>query len=309
MAELFQNLDGVGIPGTADVMRWVLWDRVTGKRRRSPAKAHVDRVEPDLARLAKDDGVPRALWIGHSTCLISIGGRTFLTDPVMGHLGPIRRNVAPALDFDSLPHIDAVLMSHNHRDHLDAPTIKRLERFETVVAAEALGTWLTRSGCDAHDLRWWDSIDVGGVTVTAVPAQHWSRRGVKDTNRTHWCGFVLEAEGRVAYYAGDTGYFRGFKMIGERWNTGIDLALLPIGAYDPEWFMSGQHQNPEDAGQSARDVGARSTLAVHWGTFKLTDEPLDEPPIRARAYWEAHEDAGQLGAVPIGGIVEGILAR
>ncbi len=306
MAELFENLDGVGIPGLPEVFKWAVWGRVTGDRRRSPNRAPVDTVAPDLHRLKTDDDAPRALWIGHSTCLIRIAGRTFLTDPVLGHLGPIRRNVAPALDFDGLPDIDCVLISHNHRDHLDAPTIKRLENYDNVVAAEALGTWLTGQGCPAKDLRWWDTIEVHGVKITAVPAQHWSRRGVADTNRTHWCGFVLEADGQTAYYAGDTGYFRGFKLIGERWSDGFDLALLPIGAYDPEWFMSGQHQNPEEAGRAAQDIRARSTLAVHWGTFKLTDEPLDEPPVRAKDYWDAHHEAGKLKVVPIGGIAEGI---
>lgn len=303
----YSNLDDVTVPGPSKVFKWAVVDKLTGQRRSAPSKAEVERVTPDLKLIERDDGVPRMLWVGHSSAIISIGGRRFLTDPVVGHLGPIRRNVAPALDYDGFPHIDALLISHNHRDHLDSPTIKRLDDYERVIAPEGLGTWLTEHGCKAEDLPWWESTEVKGVKITAVPAQHWSRRGLLDTNQSHWCGFVLEADGRRVYYAGDTGYFRGYQQIADRFPQGFDLSLSPIGAYDPQWFMSSQHQNPEEAGKAAIDIGARKTVGVHWGTFKLTDEPLDEPPMRARQFWGDHPEAGELDILPIGGISEGIL--
>jgi L-ascorbate metabolism protein UlaG (beta-lactamase superfamily) len=135
------------------------------------------------------------------------------------------------------------------------------------------------------ELGWWDADLVGkGVRVTYVPSQHWSRRGLFDTNETLWGGFVIEGTSARIYHAGDTAYFEGFRQIGARFPE-IDAALLPIGAYDPPWFMEKQHMNPEQAVQAFVDLGARNLVAMHWGTFKLTDEPLDEPPRRLREEW------------------------
>ena len=135
------------------------------------------------------------------------------------------------------------------------------------------------------ELDWWGSTRVGPVTVHFVPAQHWSRRGLKDANETLWGGFVVEGTSARVYHSGDTAYFEGFQEIGRRFPA-LDAALLPIGAYDPEWFMSRQHMNPEEAVRAFVDLGARRFLAMHWGTFKLTDEPLDEPPQRLDAEWK-----------------------
>ena len=150
------------------------------------------------------------------------------------------------------------------------------------------------------ELDWWQSAEVAGVKFTLVPAQHWSRRGLNDVDATLWGGFVYEGAGLRAYHSGDTAYFSGFRAIGERMGP-IDAAMLPIGAYDPRWFMKPQHMNPEDALQAFLDLGARRFFAMHWGTFKLTDEPINEPPQLLRRLWaERSLDAGRLCIPAIG---------
>jgi L-ascorbate metabolism protein UlaG (beta-lactamase superfamily) len=181
---------------------------------------------------------------------------------------------------ERLPPIDAVLVSHNHYDHLDLPTVEQVGA--PVVAGLGLERWFRDRGLAATELGWWGSTKVGPVRVTFVPAQHWSRRGLLDTNRTLWGGFVVEGSGATVYHSGDTAYFGGFAEIGARFPA-IDAALLPIGAYDPAWFMEPMHMNPEQALQAFVDLGARTFVAMHWGTFKLADEPLDEPPARLEA--------------------------
>ena len=169
-------------------------------------------------------------------------------------------------------------MSHNHYDHMDAPSLRAVGA-PVVVGLE--NGRLIGGQLPVTELGWWDAADVGGVRVTYVPSQHWSRRGLNDANRALWGGFVLESGGLSIYHSGDTAYFEGFAEIGRRFPK-LDAALLPIGAYDPQWFMSKQHMNPEDALRAFQDLGARRVVAMHWGTFKLTDEPLDEPPALFR---------------------------
>jgi L-ascorbate metabolism protein UlaG (beta-lactamase superfamily) len=281
----FVNLDGSGPRGTGAVLKWMVLDRITGKRRRAPDRAPVPTTPADAARLATapapGEGI-RLTWIGHASWLVQLDGVSLLVDPVLSEkiVPRIRRNVAPGLSFEQLPRIDAALVSHSHYDHLDLPTLERVHA--TVVAGLGLAKLLRGKGLPAVELGWWQSIRLGEVTVTFVPAQHWSRRSLTDTNRTLWGGFVIEGPSGRVYHAGDTGWFDGFAEIGRRF-PGIDAALLPIGAYDPEWFMLPAHLNPEQALAAFEALGARSFLAMHWGTFKLTDEPLDEPPARLEA--------------------------
>ncbi len=229
---------------------------------------------------------PSLTWVGHATYLVQLAGMSILTDPVLSErVVVVERNVAPGLTHETLPKIDVVTISHNHFDHLDLPTLKKLGPGVRYVVPLGLKEWLNRRGFpDVVELNWWESTTVGGLTVTLVPSQHWSRRSLLDTDETLWGGFVMTGDGRRVYHAGDTAYFSGFKQIGERCGP-IDAALLPIGAYDPRWFMKPQHMNPDDAVQAFVDLGARRFFAMHWGTFKLTDEPLDEPPARTRQLW------------------------
>jgi len=260
------------------VLKWAVGDRLRGKRRKSPDRfPEMKVVEPDHALLAS--AAPSLTWVGHATWLIRLGGHNILTDPVWSEsLGPgISRNVRPGISLEQA-RPSVVLVSHNHRDHLDAPTIRRIGPEPTYVVPAGLGRFFTRRGADkVIELEWWAHTQVGDLTIHFVPSQHWSQRGPADKNETLWGGFVLEAGGARVYFAGDTAYFEGFREIGRRF-PGLAAALLPIGAYDPEWFMRVQHMNPEDAVNAFQSLGARLLCAMHWGTFKLTDEPLDEPP-------------------------------
>jgi L-ascorbate metabolism protein UlaG (beta-lactamase superfamily) len=280
----FRNLDGSGPAPFSKALRWMVADRLAGRRRRSPGRAPVPEVRPDVEalRIPPREGL-RLTWLGHASWLVQGAGTSLLIDAALGPRisGFISRNAGPGLRTDELPRIDASLVSHNHYDHLDLPTLRAVGA--PVVAG--LGTRRNLRGLPCTELGWWDALQVRGFRISFVPSHHWSRRGVGDMNEALWGGFVIEGGGARVYHAGDTGYFEGFREIGRRF-PGLDAALLPIGAYDPEWFMRPHHMTPEDAVQAFADLGARRLVAMHWGTFKLTDEPLDEPPRRLRAAWE-----------------------
>lgn len=285
----FVNLDGSGPQPFRNVYKWAVADKLAGRRRKSPARAEVPAMAVDPAALrvppATGEGA-RLTWLGHASWLVQLGGQSFLIDPVLGTsiTGVIKRNAPVPLPADKLPPIAAQLVSHNHYDHMDLPTLRAVGA--PVVAG--IGNGRSIGGHPSvTELGWWDSADVGGVTVTFVPSQHWSRRALEPPNRALWGGFVIECAGIRIYHSGDTAYFDGFREIGRRFPH-VDAALLPIGAYDPAWFMSKQHMNPDEALRAHADLGARRVIAMHWGTFKLTDEPLDEPPVLFRQGAQAH---------------------
>ena len=279
----FVNLDGSGPHPLRDVYKWAVTDKLAGRRRKSPPTAEVPAVVPDHASLQIPPAVgegARLVWLGHASWLIQLCGVSVLVDPVLGEsiVGFTKRNGNAPLAAAALPPIAAQLVSHNHYDHMDMPSLRAVGAPVVV----GLGNARTFSGrLPATELGWWDSVEVGGVRVTFVPSQHWSRRSLGDTNRALWGGFVMQGAGLSIYHSGDTAYFEGFREIGRRFPR-IDAALLPIGAYDPGWFMSKQHMNPEEALRAFEDLDARMIVAMHWGTFKLTDEPLDEPPALFR---------------------------
>jgi L-ascorbate metabolism protein UlaG (beta-lactamase superfamily) len=279
----FLNLDRSEPRGLGGFLRWQ-WDRLLGRTTRAPRKAPIPRAEPDLARLRTPPGPgegARLTWIGHATWLVQLEGLSFLTDPVLSDSLPgfNERNAAPGIPLEALPRIDAALVSHNHYDHLDVSTLRSLGA--PVVAGLGTGTILRRERIVVTELGWWQSTQVGGVRITFVPAQHFSQRGLADRNRVLWGGFVVESRSVAVYHAGDTAWFPGFEQIGARFP--IDAALLPIGAYDPAWFMASVHLSPEQALRAFVDLRAATFFAMHWGTFKLADEPLDEPPRRLEA--------------------------
>jgi len=287
MAGRFFNLDGTASgAGLARVLKWQLGFH-DEKRPRTPGTGvAVPVVSNDgkaLRRATKD----ALTWIGHATFLIQLGGKSALIDPVMSQTlsTVVRRNVAPGLDWPALPKIDVVLVTHNHRDHMDAPTLKRLGGDPVYVVPRGLGKWFERAGLRrVVEMDWWQEEEIEGLHITFVPSQHWSRRGLTDMNATWWGGFVIERGGLRVYHSGDTAWFEGFSLIGERCGE-IHAAMLPIGAYAPRWFMRTQHMDPEDAVRAFTALGAAKFVAMHWGTFKLTDEHLGEPPQLLRETW------------------------
>lgn len=288
MAGPFFNLDGSSNPaGLSRILKWQLGLH-DEKRPRAPATGvSVPAVSNDgkAIRRATQDALT---WIGHATFLIQLGGTTALIDPVMSDRlsGMVRRNVAPGLDWPALPKIDVVFVTHNHRDHMDAATLKRLGPDPVYVVPRGLGLWFERAGLRrVVEMDWWQEEEIEGLHVTFVPSQHWSRRGLSDMNATWWGGFVIERGGLRVYHSGDTAWFDGFALIGERCGE-IHASMLPIGAYAPRWFMRSQHMDPEDAVRAFSALEAAKFVAMHWGTFKLTDEHLGEPPLLLREVWE-----------------------
>lgn len=251
----------------------------------------VERVANDGAWLrenAKHSG-PSITWIGHATLLVQMDHLTFLTDPIwsdraspLSFAGP-QRIVEPGVAIDDLPPIDFVVVSHNHYDHLDLPTLVALaERDPNTRFFVPLenGRLLRDNGItNVEELDWGQHVEHGGVSVYCLPAQHWSKRGFGDDREALWSSWAVVGTERRFFFAGDTGYFDGFERIEEALGP-FDLVALPIGAYEPVEMMKASHMNPEEAVRAAVDLRARAALAMHYGTFKLSDEPLAEPPMR-----------------------------
>jgi N-acyl-phosphatidylethanolamine-hydrolysing phospholipase D len=235
--------------------------------------------------------IPTVTWVGHATLLVQLEHLTFLTDPTWSNrpspvplIGP-GRYVPPGLEMEDLPPIDFVVISHNHYDHLDLPTLRALARrnqetrfFVPMGNAELL----RRNGIQqVEELDWGDTATYEGVSIHCLPSQHWSKRGLGDDNKALWSSWAVTGSQRRFYFSGDTGYFPGFKAIGDRLGP-FDLVAVPIGAYAPRAMMRESHMNPEEALNAAVDLQARRAVAMHFGTFDLSDEPLDEPPRRFR---------------------------
>ena len=296
----FDQLATRPIRGPRDIFRWKVLDALAGKNRKDPGGYATPRRRPDRALV--DGSAPQLTWIGHASFLLTLGGKRILVDPVFrGRLGPIARLAPPGLAIDALPPIDVVLVTHNHRDHLDAWSLERLGAVPQYVVPLGNGDLLRSLGAEkVIELDWWQAADIGPLEVTLVPARHWSMRTPWDRNDALWGGFVIRASEGTAYHSGDTAFFDGFAEIARRLGR-IDWAMLPIGAYDPQWFMESQHMNPEQAVEAARILDTRHLVAMHWGTFRLTDEPIAEPPVRARAAFAAAADrAGELWILDVG---------
>jgi L-ascorbate metabolism protein UlaG (beta-lactamase superfamily) len=269
--------------GPADVFRWYVLDALAGRRVRDPGGYETPVRANDGAALAS--AAPSLTWIGHATFVLRLGGALVATDPLWSSRvsGVVRRRAPPGVALERVPPIDVVTVSHNHYDHLDVPSLRRIGNQALFVTPVGNGAILRRAGLERIvELDWWQSHRHGALEITAVPARHWSMRMPWNRNEMLWGGFVLRGPKGAAYHAGDTALFDGFTEIGRRAGP-IDWAMLPIGAYEPRWFMEPQHMSPEDAVEAFERLRARNLVAMHWGTLKLTDEPMGEPPQRLRA--------------------------
>ena len=273
--------------------RWK-WESTWEGLPKPPANGYNFPVLPvDIPFLAGNREAITLTWIGHATLLLQLGGVNVLVDPIFSRraspfsfLGP-ERKVPPAMTLADLPHIDMVLISHNHYDHLDLPSVRALAAQQggapRYFLPLGLKTWFEKEVFDGKptpdvvEQDWWDHSDYLGLRIHQVPAQHFSARTPWDTNEALWGGFVVEHPSFRFYWAGDSGYGPHFKEIGRRFAP-IDLAALPIGSYEPRWFMKDMHINPAEAVLAHKDLGATHTVAAHWGTFEMTDESMDEPP-------------------------------
>lgn len=296
----YKNLDGTApAKSFGEFLKWQL----TKPRKRAPFVT--PRRENDGA-LVRDANAPSLTWIGHATFVQRLGGKVIATDPIWSkRIHTIPRLCAPGVELEACPAIDVVTVSHAHYDHMDVPTLRRIAGSSPdtlFIVPKDNGDVLRGAGiANVVELDWWQSHRAGDLKVTLVPAQHWSMRAPWDRNKRLWGGFVYEGPEGVSYHAGDTAFSESmFSAIAERVPR-IDWAMIPIGAYEPVWFMKEQHIGPEDAGRAFEILGARTFVAMHWGTFVLTDEPLGEPPQRIRAWFrERGLDDSRLWVMDVG---------
>lgn len=309
----FFDPDGSPPKSLGEVLRWQFG---SGRQRESwPDWVPNDHADTPPPRVGGDK--VRLSFVGHVSWLIQTRDLNILVDPVwsmrvspVSFAGPKRHNY-PGIAFDALPRIDVVLVSHGHYDHLDLATLSKLaDKFSPRVITP-LGNDITMRAADetikAEAFDWQDRVELGnGIAVTLVPTRHWSARGLFDRNKALWASFVLETPAGKLYIVCDSGYGDGkhFRNVAEKHGP-LRLAILPIGAYEPRWFMKDQHMNPSDAVKALADCGAQAALAHHHGTFQLTDEAIDAPVV---ALGEALDEAGipreRFAALKPGQVVE-----
>lgn len=306
----YNNIDNVSTDKT--LKQFKQW-RDERRQKKKDYSYCIPNLTPDLQYLHSNRHETSVTWIGHATFFIQYEGLNIVTDPVWARrMGFNKRLGEPGLPIHEIPPIDVILISHSHYDHMHVASIRRLYRADTtIIVPVGLRRKMINKGFRrVIELQWWESATIKGVKFSFVPTQHWTRRTPFDTNTSHWGGFVMEPVLQDAkrdsgssdespcdnepvaedgtrllppnlYFAGDSGYFEGFKLIGERFN--IHLALMPIGAYEPEWFMTSQHVNPEEALQAFQDVKAETMIPMHYGTFKLADDTAREALDRMEA--------------------------
>src|SRR2546426_435209 len=275
----FYNPDAPQARGLLDALRWKLTSRP------EPSPTFISDVEQSIPPRRVEGGGLRATLVNHSTVLLQQRGSNILTDPIwseraspLSWIGPRRRR-KQGVSWEDLPSIDAVLISHNHYDHLDLPTLRRLaargDSVFIVPSGEARRLRSANIG-PVHELDWGESFSSPDFTIHSVPAMHFSSRAIFDRNRTLWCGYVIESRHGIVYFAGDTAFGNHFAQVWERFGS-PRLALLPIGAYEPRWFMSSVHMAPEEAARAHEILGAETSIAIHHGTFQLSDEGINRP--------------------------------
>jgi N-acyl-phosphatidylethanolamine-hydrolysing phospholipase D len=291
----FRNIYFKNDHGFFDFLKW-RWERLW-KEIPTADSYRFSLANNDPAFLRSNREKTTLTWIGHATMLLQIKGKNILTDPQFSDraspvqwAGP-KRVVPPGIDMENLPDIDIVIISHDHYDSLDINTVRKLysraggDNTKFFVPL-GLREWFKKLGINnVIDMDWWDEQEVDGLRIIATPMQHWGKRSPFSRNEHLWAGWVIVADNFRFYFGGDTGYSPHFRETGDRFGP-FDLALLPIGAYEPRWFMRDYHIDPEEAVQAHIELRSKKTVAMHWGTFILTDEPLDEPPVRLKKAME-----------------------
>ena len=265
-----------------------LWKWMTGKKETKAIPIDFEMVDPNLELINQDKSFS-ITWIGHASFLYQNKELNILTDPhLTNRASPInfagpQRYTKPAMKFEELPKIDFVTISHNHYDHLDLKTVKWIAKNNPdamFLVPLGLKRWfIDKSINNVIELDWWESHSIGDTKITFTPVQHWSSRTLFDRNQTLWGGWHIKNDSHSLIHLGDTGYSDDFKETFNRLGS-VDLALIPIGAYAPRWFMKFSHMNPTEAVQAFIDLNAEKAIGMHWGTFILTDEPVDEPPLK-----------------------------
>lgn len=273
------------------LIKWLVFSRNRFRaEKKEPVSFKV--LRPDFNTLNSPGG-DCITWLGHSTVLMRLGGKALITDPVFWDVNLLVRRKTPLpVDPMELPPIDYVLISHSHYDHLDTKSVKFLKKASDPVFITGPGYegYFKSIGVSKHlVLDWKEEFLAGDVRIVSLPVQHWSKRTLFDTDKMLWCSYLIERGETKYYWIGDTGYYEGYKEIGERWGP-IDVLMVPVGAYEPRWFMKNHHVNPEEALKIARDVKARLMIPIHWGTFDLTDEPLSLPIKRLLEVHDAGKD-------------------
>jgi L-ascorbate metabolism protein UlaG (beta-lactamase superfamily) len=280
--ERFSNSDGMkNEKSLSEVLKWS-WSR------EEPKKEFI-KTNGNINLNSLKDREHYALWIGHSTFLINNGDLTILTDPIFSEraspltfAGP-KRLIKPVIKIKDLPKVDVITISHNHYDHLDVNSLRKIQKkfpnVKILVPKGDLKLLRNYNLNNGFEFLWWEAITLNNTKFIFTPAQHWSARGLRDRNKSLWGSWFIKTEEKNIFHAGDTGYSDDFIEIRNRLGP-VDFAMIPIGAYDPQWFMSYSHVNPEEALSIAKDLDAKKSIGMHWGTFILTDEPVLEPRER-----------------------------
>lgn len=298
MRRLFKNPWPHNVHGLFDSLRWKLKlgpQEVPELPDAPDSPAGLREISRKKIATPPDTGW-RVTWLGHASFLLQGSGVSILIDPIFSEfcaplpLPSMRRKVATPCAIADLPKIDLILLTHSHYDHLDLPTLRQIGRNTRIIIAEGHADWLRRKGFkNVSELAWHQSAEVvPGIKVTATPAQHFTSRSLLDRDRGHWCGWLIEGAACNLWHAGDSGYCPAFSEIGERYGP-IDFGMIPIGAYLPRRIMRAMHMNPREAVRAFLEAKCRRAVAMHWGTFRLTDEPLGEPPLLLEEALRANE--------------------
>ncbi|RFU66324.1 MBL fold metallo-hydrolase [Peribacillus saganii] len=282
----FENYDNVR--NTNSFCEMLKWSKERRSKKKDLTVNTPNWESPEIERLKHNHKDFSVTWIGHSTFLIQIDGLNILTDPVWAkRMGFQKRLTEPGIPLTDMPEIDIVVISHGHYDHLDFGSIRRLKGAPVFYVPVGLkGAFRRRGYKKLVEANWWDSFTHDGIRLSFVPAQHWTRRTITDMNTSHWGGWVVEgtAADPSVYFVGDTGYFRGFRDIASQFN--LDIVLMPIGAYEPEWFMAVSHINPEDSIKAFLELKGKTFIPMHYGAYRLADDTGPEALSRLLKEWK-----------------------